>query len=194
MNRFARGTNHKITNKPLRLKSWSRCIVNMNWNTARIITMITTAVSTLFYLVFYPFYCVSMKFREKIKLMRAEKGWSQEQVAEKLNMSLNAYGDIERGRTRPNLRRLEQIAKIFGIELEDLVSDRNILNFGGTQSNHYYQNWYDNSSSEQLLKLQHELEKVQLINTQQTEKIELLKQQNKDLRDMIAFLQKNETE
>lgn len=126
--------------------------------------------------------------------MRAKKGWSQEQVAEKLNMSLNAYGDIERGKTRPNLRRLEQIAKIFSIELEDLVSDRNILNFGGTQSNHHCQNWYDNSSSEQLLKLQHELEKVQLINAQQTEEIELLKQQTKDLRDMIAFLQKNETE
>jgi len=66
------------------------------------------------------------------------------------------------------------------------VSDRNILNFGGTQSNHHCQNQYDNSSPEQLL--QHELEKAQLMNEQQAKEIEYLKQQNADLREMMNLM------
>jgi len=147
-----------------------------------------------------------MKFREKIKLMRVEKGWSQEQVAEKLNMSLNAYGDIERGKTRPNLRRLEQIAKLFGVELEELVSDRSILNIGMDNSN--FSHWYNQTPSEQLLELQHELEKYRLLLQERDkeinrlkqehdkevnylkEEIELLKQKDKEMQNIIALLQK----
>ncbi len=131
-----------------------------------------------------------MKLHERIKLMRKAKGWTQQEVAEKLNISLNAYGHIERGVTHPNSIKLEKIAKIFDVDLAELVSDKNILNFGGTQSNHHCQNWYDNSSSEQLLKLQHELEKAQLVNDQQTKEIEYLKQQIIDLRKMIDLLEK----
>jgi transcriptional regulator with XRE-family HTH domain len=147
-----------------------------------------------------------MKFYEKIKLMRTEKGWSQEQVAEKLNMSLNAYGCIERGETHPNLRRLEQIAKVFDIELEDLISDRSILNIGMDNSDFSY--WYNQASSEQILELQHELEKYRLLLQERDkeinrlkqehdkevnylkEEIELLRQKDKEMQNIIALLQK----
>ncbi|BAP56857.1 transcription factor, MBF1 [Thioploca ingrica] len=115
--------------------------------------------------------------------MRTVKGWSQEEAAEKLHMSLNAYGCIERGETRPNLNRLEQIAKIFGVELGELVSEKSILNVGMD-----FNNWYNNSPSEQLIELQHELEKSRLLLEQKDKEIEYLKQQNADLRAMVNLL------
>ena len=62
-----------------------------------------------------------MAVSEKIKFIRQLKGWSQEDMADKLEMSVNGYGAIERGETNVNLSRLEQIASIFGIELAELV-------------------------------------------------------------------------
>lgn len=47
---------------------------------------------------------------EKIRKMRETKVWSQEQMAEKLNMSLNGYAGIECGETKLYLDKLEQIA------------------------------------------------------------------------------------
>ena len=116
--------------------------------------------------------------------MRTANGWSQEEIAEKLHMSLNAYGCIERGETCPNLNRLEQIAQILGIKLEELVSEKSILNIGMD-----FNNWYNTTSpSEQLIELQHELEKSRLLLEQQNKEIEYLKQQNADLRAMVKLL------
>ncbi|HFC6397361.1 TPA: helix-turn-helix domain-containing protein [Neisseria polysaccharea] len=42
-------------------------------------------------------------------------------VAEKLNLSTNGYAKIERGETKLNLPRLEQIATIFHVDLMDLL-------------------------------------------------------------------------
>ena len=118
--------------------------------------------------------------------MRTVKGWSQEETAEKLHMSSNAYGCIERGETHPNLNRLEQIAKTFGVKLEELVSEKNILNVGIDSSN--FHNWYNTTPSEQLIEVQHELEKSRLLLEQKDKEIEYLKQQNTDLREMVKLL------
>lgn len=120
--------------------------------------------------------------------MRTANGWSQEKIAEKLHMSLNAYGCIERGETCPNLNRLEQIAQILGVKLEELVSDKNILNVGMDSSRNNFNNWYHTSHSEQLIELQHELEKSRLLLEQKDKEIEYLKQQNDDLRAMVNLL------
>ena len=127
-----------------------------------------------------------MKLHERIRLMRTANGWSQEEIAEKLHMSLNAYGCIERRETCPNLNRLEQIAQILGIKLEELVSEKNILNFGIDSSN--FNNWYNTSPSEQLIELQHKLEKSHLLLEQKDKEIDYLKQQNADLRAMVNLL------
>ena len=62
-----------------------------------------------------------MKTFEKIRKMREEKHWSQEEMAGKLNMSINGYAKIERGETRLNLPRLEQISEIFETDILDLI-------------------------------------------------------------------------
>jgi transcriptional regulator with XRE-family HTH domain len=54
--------------------------------------------------------------------MRQSKGWSQEDMAGKLNLSVNGYANIERGETDVQISRLEKIANIFGIELPELFN------------------------------------------------------------------------
>ena len=58
---------------------------------------------------------------EKIRKVRESKAWSQEQMAEKLNMSLNGYAKIERGETKLYLDKLEQIAQVFDIDVVELM-------------------------------------------------------------------------
>jgi|ERR1051326_8438160 transcriptional regulator with XRE-family HTH domain len=59
---------------------------------------------------------------EKIKHYRSLKGWNQTQVAEKLKMTAGAYAKIERNETDAPYSRLEQIAKVFGVTVIDLLS------------------------------------------------------------------------
>ncbi len=62
-----------------------------------------------------------MNINEKIRRIRESKEWLQEQMAEKLNMSLNGYAKIERGETKLYLDKLEQIAQILDIDVVELI-------------------------------------------------------------------------
>ena len=62
-----------------------------------------------------------MSVNEKIRKFREAKDWSQEQMAEKLNMSLNGYAKIERGESKIYLDKLEQIAQVFDIDVIELM-------------------------------------------------------------------------
>lgn len=63
----------------------------------------------------------TVSVNEKIRKVRESKAWSQEQMAEKLNMSLNGYAKIERGETKLYLDKLEQIAQVFDIDVVELM-------------------------------------------------------------------------
>ncbi len=62
----------------------------------------------------------------KIRRMREEKKWSQQVIAERLNISIPAYSKIETGVTDVNLSRLEQIAQLFKTEIASLFTDEQI--------------------------------------------------------------------
>lgn len=59
---------------------------------------------------------------KKIRLLRHQKGWSQEDVAKKLGISIPAFSKIETGITDLNLSRLIQIAKLFNFTAVQLLS------------------------------------------------------------------------
>lgn len=63
-----------------------------------------------------------MKIGEKIRIFRQQKGYSQENLAQMLDISLNAYSKIERGETDPNFTRLEQIAEALQTSVLDIIS------------------------------------------------------------------------
>ncbi|GAA3968091.1 helix-turn-helix domain-containing protein [Mucilaginibacter dorajii] len=59
---------------------------------------------------------------QNIRTLRHQKGWSQEDVARQLDISVPAFSKIETGITDINLSRMEQIAGIFGISAVQLLT------------------------------------------------------------------------
>ena len=57
-----------------------------------------------------------------IRTFRHQRGWSQEDVANRLGISIPAFSKIETGVTDINLSRLEQIANIYEVNVVNLLS------------------------------------------------------------------------
>lgn len=57
-----------------------------------------------------------------IRTIRHQRGWSQEDVANRLGISIPAFSKIETGVTDINLSRLEQIANIYEVNVVNLLS------------------------------------------------------------------------
>lgn len=84
-----------------------------------------------------------MKVNEKIKNYQEKNKWSQEDMANQLQMSASAYAKIERGDTRLHLDKLQQIAQVFNIDVFDLMPNdaKNIIvniNENGESNNTNY--------------------------------------------------------
>ena len=58
---------------------------------------------------------------QNIRALRHQRGWSQEDVATRLGISIPAFSKIETGVTDINLSRLEQIADIYEIEVVKIL-------------------------------------------------------------------------
>ncbi|WP_345100963.1 helix-turn-helix transcriptional regulator [Mucilaginibacter panaciglaebae] len=58
---------------------------------------------------------------QNIRTLRHQRGWSQEDVATRLGISIPAFSKIETGVTDINLSRLEQIADIYEIDVVQIL-------------------------------------------------------------------------
>jgi transcriptional regulator with XRE-family HTH domain len=132
-----------------------------------------------------------MEIHEKIRFIRLFKGWSQEEMAGKLEISVNAYAKIERGETDINLSRLKQVAEVLHTELSELFnfSEKSVVHLAGQNYIHLNLN-LNGEIHYQVPELKYELEKSQLMNKQLEQENMLLKQQINDLRSMMSFLKK----
>ena len=114
-----------------------------------------------------------MGIHEKIRFMRLFKGWSQEEMAEKLEMAVSGYAKIEQGKTDINFSKLQKIAETFGIELTDLVglNEKNVFNVISNCNNHTASiNVFIPESS-----LQQEIKELRQLTEQQAQEIASLK-------------------
>ena len=59
--------------------------------------------------------------RERIKIIRIEKGYSQDYMADMLNISQNAYHKLEKGHTRIHLEKFIDIAEILEVNFSELL-------------------------------------------------------------------------
>lgn len=127
-----------------------------------------------------------MKTQDKIRAIRTQQKISQEQMAERLDLTPQAYSKIESGKTKLNLDRIQQIAHILNIDITELINDERdiflLVNENGT--NHGKTIYHNNE-------LIHENEKLQLIISHQNEIINQLKSENHTLKEMIALLKSN---
>ena len=64
-----------------------------------------------------------MNISEKLQILRKNKGFSQEELAEKLLVSRQAIGKWESGSAYPELDKLIQLSDLYKISLDRLVKD-----------------------------------------------------------------------
>ncbi|MBQ8738926.1 MAG: leucine-rich repeat protein [Clostridia bacterium] len=64
-----------------------------------------------------------MTFPEKITYLRKKKGWSQEQLSIKLDISRQAIYKWEAGICLPEIDKLRKLSKIYGLSCDDLLND-----------------------------------------------------------------------
>ncbi|MYL99691.1 helix-turn-helix domain-containing protein [Novosphingobium sp. FGD1] len=58
--------------------------------------------------------------RNRLKVLRAERGWSQQDLAERLEVSRQSVNAIETGRYDPSLPLAFRIADLFGMAIEEI--------------------------------------------------------------------------
>ena len=68
-----------------------------------------------------------MKIGEKLKTLRASKGYTPDIVAEKIGVSKSTYGRYERIESVPDLNVLENIANLYELEMFELLSEEKII-------------------------------------------------------------------
>lgn len=59
----------------------------------------------------------------RLKVLRAERGWSQADLAEKLEVSRQSVNAIETGRYDPSLPLAFKIARVFGKMIDQVFDD-----------------------------------------------------------------------
>ena len=68
-----------------------------------------------------------MNFGNNLKKLRVDRNLSQEQLAEKLNISRQAISKWESGKAYPDIENLVILRDMFDVTLDDLVINDNII-------------------------------------------------------------------
>lgn len=63
------------------------------------------------------------RFGEKLLTLRERRGWTQRELAKKLNINHVTIGHIERGTNLPSLPMLLRITNVFGVSADVLIRD-----------------------------------------------------------------------
>lgn len=61
--------------------------------------------------------------RNRLKVLRAERDWSQADLAERLDVSRQSVNAIETGKYDPSLPLAFRIAAVFGLTIEQIFSE-----------------------------------------------------------------------
>ncbi|EAQ28664.1 transcriptional regulator, Cro/CI family protein [Erythrobacter sp. NAP1] len=58
----------------------------------------------------------------RLKVLRAERDWSQQDLADRLGVSRQSVNAIEKGRYDPSLPLAFNISEVFGLPIEEIFS------------------------------------------------------------------------
>ncbi|MGL6269736.1 MAG: helix-turn-helix domain-containing protein [Chitinophagaceae bacterium] len=84
-----------------------------------------------------------MQIGDKIRKVRELKGLKQETIAQKLGMSVTAYGNLERGESSLSFDRLEEIAAAMEVSVSDIINIPEQLNIHQVTNSQFGFNYYD---------------------------------------------------
>ncbi|CAH1224173.1 HTH-type transcriptional regulator SinR [Paenibacillus plantiphilus] len=60
---------------------------------------------------------------QRVRAFRKLKGYTQQELAERLGVSVAVLGSLERGTRRPDPKLLERISSTLGISYEELTAE-----------------------------------------------------------------------
>lgn len=123
-----------------------------------------------------------MELKEKIRMFRELHHLSQEEMANRMNMSLSGYAKLERGETKLHYDKLVQIAQIFNIDVVDLIDSNKSVIFCMNENSDYIYTHYNNTNEALAL----ENEKLKLVISH---KEELLAQKQKEIESLQRIIQ-----
>jgi putative transcriptional regulator len=61
-----------------------------------------------------------LDMKNRIRVLRAERSWTQADLADRLGVSRNAVNSIENGRFDPSLPMAYRFSDVFGLPVEDI--------------------------------------------------------------------------
>ena len=61
--------------------------------------------------------------KNRLKVLRAERDWTQAQLASELDVSRQTVNAIEKGKFDPSLPLAFKAARLFGMAIEDIFQD-----------------------------------------------------------------------
>ena len=74
-----------------------------------------------------------MEFNEKLQELRKSRSLTQEELAEELFVSRTAISKWESGRGYPNIDSLKEIARFFGVTIDELICSEEMLSVAETE-------------------------------------------------------------
>ena len=64
--------------------------------------------------------------KNRLKVLRAERNWSQEELGVRVGVSRQAINAIERGKVHPGLPLAFKLADIFNLQIEEIFIRENM--------------------------------------------------------------------
>lgn len=64
-----------------------------------------------------------MSFENNLIKLRKQKGWSQDELAENLDLSRQAISKWENGTSKPDIDNIKRISKVFDVGIDELLSN-----------------------------------------------------------------------
>ena len=60
---------------------------------------------------------------KRLKELRKDKGWLQQEIAERLGISVKHYSQLERNRAQPSMGLLQKVAELFKVKVPELYEE-----------------------------------------------------------------------
>lgn len=68
--------------------------------------------------------------KDNLAMLRTMHGYSQEELAERIGISRQAYGKWESGATVPDIEKCQRLADVYGVTIDSLVKTESIEGIG----------------------------------------------------------------
>ena len=128
-----------------------------------------------------------MLFNEKLKMLRKESKMTQEQLAEKLNVSRQAITKWEAGDGVPDIENLKQISKVFNITIDELIKEEKNVQIEEKKKYNYIEELEIDHTKHFDINIC-KIEEVNFIrNDEEKVKVELLSNNNDNLKNSFKI-------